>query len=411
MRSDSKMNPSLAKKIKNLPDSPGVYLFSERGGKTENEKILYIGKATSLRNRVRSYFNGNLLFSRSPLIAKMVEEIKNIKYQKTDSVLEALILEANLIKKYKPKYNTQEKDDRSWNYIVITDEDFPRILTIRQKELALDPKPYTLMASFGPFPHGNQLKEALRILRKIFPFYSSDTKNTQGERFYKEIGLAPNQNKSDYQKTISHLKLFLEGKKKQIIFNLEKEMRGEVKKLNFEKAGELRNKIFALKHIQDIALLKNLDESGADQGNFRIESYDVAHISGTFMVGVMVVLEEGIFKKSQYRKFKIKKTEGGDTSALSEIIDRRFNHTEWQMPNLVCVDGGIAQKNVAEKILRKKGLFIPVVSVVKDKKHKPKQILGDRKTIGNRQKEILLINQEAHRFALSFHKKLRDKIN
>src|SRR3989338_4981810 len=149
-----------------LPDNPGVYFFKS------GRKILYIGKATSLRDRVRSYFSTSLGDARSSVIVAMIEEAKSISWQKTDSVLEALILEANLIKQYQPKYNTDEKDDKSYNYLVITKEDFPRVLIVRGRELhsPLFAKRYSLNAVFGPFPHGQQLKEALKIVRKIFPF-------------------------------------------------------------------------------------------------------------------------------------------------------------------------------------------------------------------------------------------------
>src|SRR3989344_8220413 len=160
-----------------LPDSPGVYYFLNKSG-----KILYIGKATSLKNRVRSYFASDILEKRSPLIAKMVKEARRVKFQKTNSVLEALILEANLVKKHLPPYNTAEKDQKSWNYIVITKEEFPRVLVMREREIASPPSPLPLKRvrgketrtiityKYGPFTNGGELKEALKIIRKIFPF-------------------------------------------------------------------------------------------------------------------------------------------------------------------------------------------------------------------------------------------------
>ncbi len=146
-----------------MPDTPGVYFFLDK-----RKKVLYIGKATDLKSRVRSYFASDLHKTRGPIITKMVEKAASIDWRETDSVLEALILEANLIKTYKPAANTDLKDDKSWNYVVVTKEDFPRILLVRGKELPfIDFKP---LHTFGPFPHGLQLKEALKIIRKIFPY-------------------------------------------------------------------------------------------------------------------------------------------------------------------------------------------------------------------------------------------------
>src|SRR3989339_715890 len=152
------------KKMKKIPDGPGVYFFL--GAKKE---VLYIGKATSLRSRVRSYFSPDLAKARGPLLVKMLEKATTIDWRETDSVLEALLLEANLIKSHKPKHNTDLKDDKSWNYIVITKEDFPIIRYVRGRELAMqDPDDY--LHTFGPFPHGLQLKAAMKIIRKIFPY-------------------------------------------------------------------------------------------------------------------------------------------------------------------------------------------------------------------------------------------------
>jgi len=425
--------PGLQNKIKNLPETPGVYFFLN-----SKREILYIGKAGSLKDRVKSYFSKDLFLSRSPLIEKMVAESSGVKFQKTESVLEALILEASLIKKHQPKYNTQEKDDKSWNYVVITNEDFPRILLIRGKELNLTSEILNLKSIFGPFPHGNQLKEALKIIRKIFPFLDQNIKNPHTERFYQELGLAPKTDseeaKKEYQRIIRHIKLFFEGKKKQIIKGLLREMKKEVKKENFEKAAELRNKIFALEHIQDIALLKSNDYKLSTK-NYRIESYDIAHIMGKFVVGGMVVIENGEFNKSHYRKFRINphtfpkfvsaklknsdiksrkgvrvKIEPGinDPAALKEIIKRRLNHKEWPMPDFIVVDGGLIQKKAAENAIKESNFDTPVVSVVKDEKHKPKNILGDKNIYEKYEEEILRSNIEAHRFTLKYHKTLRE---
>lgn len=404
------MMQRILKKTK-LPDIPGVYFF--RGVRGE---ILYIGKATSLRNRVRSYFNSNITDTRGPVVAKMIEETKKITFETTDSVLEALILEANLIKKHQPKYNVKEKSDKSFNYIVITKEDFPRVLLVRERELLGSSTPkWKVGYTLGPFPQGSVLREALKIVRKIFPFRDKCKPLSQKPCFNRQIHLCPGVcsgeiTKTEYKKTITNLKLFFEGKKKRLIKKLEREMGVFAKKQEFEKASKLKKTIFALNHIQDISLLKNKPCQGSSLARFRIEGYDVAHISGTSMVGVMTVLEDGETKKESYRKFKIKTVKGvNDTASLAEILQRRFGHPEWEYPRLIVIDGGKAQKNRAEKVLEELGIEIPVVSVVKDERHRPKNILGAKKYTQKYEKEILLVNNESHRFAINYHKQLRGK--
>ncbi|MBI5400822.1 MAG: GIY-YIG nuclease family protein [Candidatus Yonathbacteria bacterium] len=399
---------------KKLPNHSGVYIFRDA-----RYKVLYIGKATSLRNRVASYFRPDLIATRGPILVGMVESAKSVDYIETDSVLEALILEAHLIKKHQPPYNTKERDNKSFNYVVITKEDFPRVMTIRGRELEI--KKNEIKYLFGPFPQGSILREALSIVRKIFPFRDK-CKPDQGKLcFSAQIGLCPGVcagtvSKAEYAKTIQRIKLFFEGKKKTLIKNLARDMKTSAKNLKFEEAGEIKRMIFALNHIQDISLLKtdflrNSALNPRDSATFRIEEYDVAHISGTNTVGVMVVVEDNEPKKSDYRKFKIKTSTNDDNASLREILERRFNHTEWSMPKLIVMDGGKAQVNTAEKALKEWGLSTPVVGVVKDEKHQPKCILhGKRFDLATPDRLILLANSEAHRFAIGFHRQLRSKL-
>ncbi len=403
------------KKIKIL-ETPGVYFFM---GKIN--KILYVGRATSLRSRVASYFNKDTLFSRGPIIAKMVRESRDVKFIKTESVLEAIILEANLIKKYQPPYNTKEKSDKSFNYIVITKEDFPRVLIVREKDFLgkLMTKDHRLQAIFGPFPQGSALKEALKIIRKIFPFRDKCSPEARKPCFDRQMGLCPGVctgevSKEEYRKTIANIRLFLSDRKKAVVKNLEREMRVLAGHHEFEKAGLIKKTLFSLKHIQDVSLIKksvsDYAVSAGKEAEERIEGYDIAHISGKWNVGVMTVVKNGMPDKASYRKFKIRRTEGGDTGALQEVLTRRLKHKEWRMPSVIVMDGGVAQKGVAEKTVRKFGFNIPVVSVVKNEKHKPKNILGDRELIDKHKNEILLVNSEAHRFAIKYHRLLRDTI-
>jgi excinuclease ABC subunit C len=393
-----------------LPDSPGVYFF------LKGNKILYIGKATSLKGRVKSYFSSDLLDTRGPLIVDMVFKATGIKFQKCDSVLEAIILEANLIKKHQPYYNTKEKSDKSFNYVVVTNDELPKVVIMRGKDL-------NGRQAFGPYTSGTQLKEALKIVRKIFPFLDDKSKNYL--EFYKQINLVPDlKDKKLYMQNIKNIKLFFSGKKKQILQNLKKEMKAYAKLREFEKAGEVKRQIFALRHINDVALLKeNLgfsqvlgspsaqpDHSKTQGFLFRIEAYDIAHMSGKNIVGVMTVVSDGELNKSEYKKFKIRtQVNANDVGALKEVLERRLAHTEWAYPNIIVVDGSTAQMNIAEKILTRFNLVIKVIAVTKNERHKPEDIKGDKVLARKYEREILLANSEAHRFAISYHKQMRNK--
>jgi excinuclease ABC subunit C len=390
------MNIKDFKKIK-ITDSPGVYFFMK------GNSVLYIGKATSLRDRVRSYFGKDLINTRGALIVDMVFKSDKIKFQETESVLESLILEANLIKKYQPYYNTKEKDDKSWNYVCITNEEIPKVLIERGRILKQN-KEKKYKAIFGPFTNGLQLKEAMRIIRRIFPYVDMQSAKKDNSVFYKQLGLTP-ESIEEYKENIKNLRLFFQGKKKKIILDFKKEMMQFAKKKEFEKASEVKKKIFALEHINDIALIKNdLSESEDNKSETkRIEAYDIAHLSGKNMVGVMTVVENNKINKSEYKKFIIRtQDKANDTGALREVLSRRFRHTEWGIPDLIVVDGNIAQINAAKKVLSLYKIVIPIVGVVKDEKHKAKAILGEEKIINKNKKLILLANFEAHRFAINF---------
>ncbi|MFT5179541.1 MAG: excinuclease ABC subunit C [Candidatus Paceibacteria bacterium] len=381
-------------KNKKLPDSPGVYFFKK------DKEILYIGKATSLKDRTKSYFANDLINTRSSRIVDMVTISNDIEVQETDSVLEALILEAELIKKHQPKYNSIEKDNKSFNYVLITKDDLPKVVVKRERNMEFEDKKY--LAIFGPFSSKTQLEEALKIVRKIFPFYGEK----KSSKLYEQIGFEPGEiTKKEYLNNIRHIKLFFQGKKKKIIQSLEKEMMTLAKEKEFEKASSLKRKIFALNHIRDVSLIK--DENIKASIDFRIESYDVAHLQGTSSVGVMTVVEDSEVKKSDYRKFILRKAKkGDDVGALEEILRRRLKHPEWPYPNLIVVDGGVGQRNRALKVLKENEFNIPVVSVVKNDKHKPEKFLG---VIGKHERDVLIANSEAHRFAISFYRKTHRK--
>jgi excinuclease ABC subunit C len=215
--------------------------------------------------------------------------------------------------------------------------------------------------------------------------------------------------KEAYRGIIQHIVRFFKGEKKAIVKDLEKQMNVLAKAQQFEEASELKKQIFALTHIHDVSLIKEESFEAKAPSGFRIESYDVAHMSGDNMVGVMTVIEDGEIEKNEYRKFKIKNNTGADdTRALKEVVSRRLGHNEWRLPNLVVVDGGVAQKRAVESVLRQNKVSVPVVGVVKDERHKPKEIIGNKECLKYK-KEILLSNAEAHRYAIRFHTLLRNK--
>lgn len=415
--------------LKNLPNRPGVYLF-RRG-----REILYVGKATNLRNRIKSYLSKDLRQTRGEWLVKMTQEATGVDFHLTGSVLEALILEAGLIKKYQPAFNTRDKDDSSFSFVVITKEEYPRVLLIRGKDLTKGE--YHNGKIFGPFPHANEIRTALKLVRKIFPFRDKCVPESGRACFNYQIGLCAGVcvgalGEMAYKKIIKQLKLFFAGKKNSLLRNLRQEMQMLARAQEFEQAAVVKKRLFALQHIQDVALIKpeNVSENFVDRDNdlarqggaenkFRIEAYDIAHLAGQNAVGVMVVLEGGELAPEQYRKFKLRIAKPGDDLAgLREILIRRFNHPGWRMPDLIVIDGGKAQLNLARKILQKHNFQnIKLVSVVKDEKHKAREILGDsstplgtgKKLINKLKRDLIKINHEAHRFAIAYHRQKRRK--
>lgn len=399
-----------------LPENPGVYFFLAADG-----TLLYIGKATSLRDRVKSYFIQDLSETRGPKIELMRPLIVEIGYRETESVLEALILETNLIKVEQPPYNTDQKDDKSYNHVVITKEPFPRVLIVRGRDIEQKKFTEPVKYLFGPFPEGGALREAVKIVRHLFPFrdkctpydeLSEKKQRTAVPCFSAQIGLCPGVcsgqiTAREYGRVINHIRLFFEGHKQDVMKRLEREMKTAAKELHFERASEIKKTLFGLGHIQDMALIK---DDIRERHAHRIEGYDVAHLGGTASVGVMVVVEESRPNKQEYRQFKLRDAHGGnDLSALGEILTRRLRHLEWPLPEMIVVDGALLQFGVAESMLREAGLTIPVVGVVKNDKHQPERLIGPEALIKRFEKEILLVNNEAHRFALTFHRKRRGK--
>jgi excinuclease ABC subunit C len=410
----------IKEKIKNFPKNPGVYLMKNATG-----KVIYVGKATSLRDRVKSYFDR----PHDRRLENLVAEIAKIDFQKTPTVIEALILEANLIRKYLPKYNIREKDDKSFLYVAFTREKFPRIILLRGLELArMSPaeKKNQISKLFGPYTNASSLRAALDILRRrIFPFRDCTTMPKRPCLYYHLSQCpAPCANlisQKDYCRLIHNLILFFEGKKEKIIKNLKEEMAGASRGENFEEAVRLRNQIFSLEHIQDVAVIKG-DETENRTEKFginifgRIEGYDISNISGTSATGSMVVFENRKPNKNAYRKFKIKTLSApNDVGMIKEIMTRRLAHKEWPRPDLILVDGGRGQINAVREILGEHKIKIPVLGIAKGFDRKQDRLIADPKNpelarVAEIHKDVLLrVRDEAHRFAIGYHKALRKK--
>lgn len=406
-------------KATTLSTGPGVYRFLDAEG-----NILYIGKATNLRQRVRSYFDDDLIKTRGRFIVDMVTRAARVTAEDAPTVLDALIREAALIKELQPPYNTREKDNRSFTYIVITNEEFPRVLPLRERTMAMgDEEEGQYKAVYGPFPSGATVRTLLSLVRRIIPFRDKCMPHQGKPCFHKQLGLCPGVcdgsiSAKEYGRSIAELMLFFGGKRERLIAQLEKDMKRAAKAMAFEEAAECKRVLFALTHINDVALITDETRLASQRSAkireraFRIEGYDVAHLFGTHTVGVMTVVHDGRPERSQYRKFKIRENVGAidDFKRLEEILRRRFAHKEWQVPDIVVVDGGRAHLLRARKVLTDLGVNTSVVALVKDDWHKAKAIIGDRALAESYRPSIVLVNMEAHRFAISYHRLLREKL-
>lgn len=426
----------------NLPDAPGVYLF-KRG-----RAVLYVGKATSLRDRVRSYFDDDLIATRGPRIVDMVTRADRIAHEPTPTVLESLVREAALIKRYHPPANAEGKDDSTFLYAVITREEIPRVLVLRGKDIDFKNRTSllrqgdaltqgdALRAIYGPFPSGAQLREGLRLIRRIFPFFDTPRPvgsrskqqraiiefNTQIGQYPRNIGTAEftlassiGQNKENlrkYRASIRKVGLFLSGRGKELRLMLGRDMKQAAKEERFEDAARARRELFALDHIQDVSLIKDehrypKNVSIETSFGYRIEAYDTAHLGGTNAIGVMTAILDGEPSKRDYRTFRIRRVmKNDDIASLKEILLRRLGHPEWPLPKAIVVDGGKAQKKAAESVLAAAGVSIPVAAVVKDERHRPREVIGARRA-GISEADAVLANSEAHRFSLARHRAAR----
>jgi len=401
--------------LKNLPDKPGIYLFYNKKG------LVYVGKASSIKNRVKSYFSKSKKNLRP--IEQMIYEVVNIKYIVADSILEAIILEGEYIKKYKPKYNIAWKDDKSWNYIAITKDKYPKVLTFRQHERKqLDKNQEQKMYShiFGPYP-GLKTKAVLQILQRLF-YISTCKPNAKRQCLYYQIGqclgvCTGEITAQEYkQRVIRPLAMFLKGNKLRLIKNLQKQMKNLAVKKEYEEAARIRDQIKSLQKIYDVALLnKSFVKEETKKGReLRIEGYDISNLGAVDKVGSMVVFNQYGPIKDQYRKFNIKSVEGqSDVACLEEVLRRRLKHDEWAMPDIFLIDGGKPQVNRAKKVLNEQNFSIPVIGIAKGPKRDKNQFILDSKNknftawVQNNKMLLIQARDEAHRFAISFNRKKR----
>lgn len=430
----AKVNLSAQAGKLNLPKSPGIYQFL--GSKS---KIIYIGKASDLRSRVLSYWQKSAVHA--PAKQAMLKQIKKIKWVETNNQIEAMLLEANLIKKYQPDYNVLLRDDKRFIYIKIsTEDDIPGVFATRKIDKA--------GKYFGPFTSTTAVRQTLKTIRKIWPYCTMRKKKAK-PCFYYQInrclgictGLV---SKKEYMdKVIKPITLFLQGKKERIIKNLEKEKKVLIKKGNKEAVARINFHIKNMNHVLEHTSIISLSEKYAvdvielakllslPKVPLRIEGYDISNIFGRQAVGSMVVFTQGEPDKQEYRKFKIKTDQGkaNDVRMLKEVMERRFNN-DWPLPDLIIVDGGRAQLNVALSVLKKIKLdpsttlrtSIPVIAVSKGKGLRSAQA-PDKLFFPDQKKPLELplaspalhlikrVRDEAHRFAISYHRLLRKKVS
>lgn len=416
-----------------LPSKSGVYLF-----KDVNEKILYIGKAKDLKKRVSSYFQKDIL---DPRISKMAEHISSVEHILTPSEIDAFLLEANLIKKYLPFYNSRLSDDKFFPYLEIGTGKSPYVVITRKTG-----NPNSIY--FGPYTNATSLKIVYKIMRRLFPFQS--VKNHPRRKcLYYHLGLCPcvgvfADNLKVYKKDLRKLKNFLRGDKGKVIRELENDRDVASRLERYEEAKIFQDKINRINTItseqfdpfQDnsdptIYQQKALEEQKAlteiiqkyypdAKSISRIECYDISNIQGRYATGSMVVMIDGIPDKKEYRKFRIRtKNTPDDFHMMKEVLSRRLKNTEWKYPELFVIDGGKGQVSASLEILRLKGIPIPLIGLAKREEtivipliEKGAGLFFVEEKLGIQNPAVNLLRRvrdEAHRFAISYHRLLRSK--
>lgn len=427
----------ISNRPQDIPLTPGVYFFKNSLG--EN---IYIGKAGNLKNRLSSYFNKT---EKDRKTKQMLQEATNVEWQELDSEIEALIVESEQIKFHEPKYNIMFRDNKQYSYVAFSDDTFPRIY-ITHQPVTNDQPPIT--SFIGPFTDAGALKSTLKYLRRIFPYCTCKGYHRRYCLNYhigKCLGfcclnpegegpVATQEQIEQYKNNICAIRDILNGRKQSLIKEIEKEMKDIAGEENFEKAIELRDRLEKIKSVfQNARIIKDISQTdiitllkrslNLPNEPKRIEGYDIANIQGKFATGSMVVFTDGNPDKEEYKKFKIRfTTKGGDTAMLEEVLRRRFRHPEWQFPDLIIVDGGKAQLNAAVMAIKATGYKLiansfSVIALTKNEKHIGDHIyLSNKKTAMPLKKLpdavrniILQIDQESHRFAIGYYRKLHRK--
>lgn len=402
-----------------IPHKPGVYIFKDL-----ESKVLYVGKAIDLYSRVSSYFNR----AHDAKTSMMVSQIKDIETIIVESELESLILEANLIKRFRPPFNIRLMDDKDYLYIGITQEGFPKIITARIQDLK------KIKKFFGPFPSARTVKNTLKLLRRVFPWCSSPpTKTSHRACFYYHIGFCPGAcvgliNKEEYQKIINRFIKFMDGKKEELVSEIYTEMQQYANEQRFEEAAKSKRVLDGISYLTQtnrvasylenpnfledeskLALGELQKDLGLEKPPERVEGYDISNISGKDATGSMVVLTYGEIDKSQYRKFKIRLLNSpNDVGMHKEMMSRRLNN-DWPLPDLIIVDGGRGQVRGDWEILKHFKLDIPIFGLAKRMEwlYPPEGevIKLSRKSLSL--KLLQKLRDESHRFAVAYHRKLR----
>jgi len=423
--------------LSNLPHKPGVYIMRDGAG-----DILYIGKAIDLRKRVGNYFRPTGL---DPKIRALVAGIRHIDYITAESEREALIIEQRLINRHQPLYNTMWKDGKTYPYVKITNEDFPRILMTRQRRR--DGGRY-----YGPYPNATAIRRLLDWIwkKQIFPVRPCDYDFAEGALMpfetvrsclYLHTGQCPAPcigkiSKEKYKEMVDKAALFFEGDHGPLLREWKREMKRAAKRMEFEKAARLRDNIEALEHVNERVTFRALREDevqgriqmtqalqelqnalGLPRPPLRIEAFDISHVQGTETVASMVTFDRGRPLKSHYRKFKIRTVEGvDDFAAMREVVFRRYRRVKEENlpgPDLILIDGGPGQLSAALKALAELGGRRPPVASLA--KREEEIFLPGRKepVLLRRESPALQILQhvrdESHRFAVTFHRSRRDK--
>ncbi|MFZ1802000.1 MAG: excinuclease ABC subunit UvrC [Candidatus Saccharimonas aalborgensis] len=433
------MNTSLAQKLKNLPNSPGVYFHKSASG-----EVIYVGKAAVLKNRVRQYFQESR--DSDAKTRALVAEIEDTDWIETDSEIDALFLESEMVKRYMPRYNILLRDDKSQLYVRIDiKSEWPHVSFTRNP--ADDKAQY-----IGPFYNGYALKKALRYLRKVFPYYTKPP-GTHRVDFDVHLGLSPRSDMTsqEYKSSLKKLIRYIEGDKVTITRELERDMKRAARQQQFEIAAELRNRLGYLRELQrrimfgdkefldiskdralnDLRLLLGLTSMPA-----RVEGYDISHMSGTNVVASMVVFTNGVSDRTEYRKFKMHKEQNNDFANMFETLSRRLsekNRSRWKLPDICLIDGGKGQLDSAIAARDQAGLTIPMIGLAKQHEEIVVHLERSRVTLDLKVLERLdghymasdkfllislplnshivkllqRIRDESHRFAVTYHTTLK----